>query len=96
MSEFQYIPLYSTCSGFSSGPLICDVYAAKMLFPNSSCSVPFLGKFSATKEMNYSLRVLSTGPVHIKKQTNSVAFKNGVFWDVTPCGSCKKLRLIGT
>jgi hypothetical protein len=23
----------------------------------------------------------------------AVTMKNGVFWDVTPCGSCKKLRL---
>jgi predicted hotdog family 3-hydroxylacyl-ACP dehydratase len=25
-----------------------------------------------------------------------VAMKNGVFWDVTPCGSCKNLRFGGT
>jgi hypothetical protein len=23
-------------------------------------------------------------------------FKNGVFWDVTPCGSCKFLRSVGS
>jgi hypothetical protein len=25
-----------------------------------------------------------------------VTMKNGVFWDVTPCGSCKKRRFGGT
>jgi hypothetical protein len=25
----------------------------------------------------------------------AVTMKNGVFWDVTPCGSCKNLRLGG-
>jgi hypothetical protein len=25
-----------------------------------------------------------------------VAVKNGVFWDVTPCGSCKNRRFGGT
>jgi hypothetical protein len=26
----------------------------------------------------------------------AVTMKNGVFWDVTPCGSCKKQRFGGT
>jgi hypothetical protein len=26
----------------------------------------------------------------------AVAMKNGVFWDVTPCGSCKSRRFGGT
>jgi hypothetical protein len=26
----------------------------------------------------------------------AVAMKNGVFWDVTPCGSCKNRRFGGT
>jgi hypothetical protein len=26
----------------------------------------------------------------------AVTMKNGVFWDVTPCGSCKKRRFGGT
>jgi hypothetical protein len=26
----------------------------------------------------------------------AVTMKNGVFWDVTPCGSCKNRRLGGT
>jgi hypothetical protein len=25
-----------------------------------------------------------------------VTMKNGVFWDVTPCGSCKKYQLVWT
>jgi hypothetical protein len=25
----------------------------------------------------------------------AVAMKNGVFWDVTPCGSCKNRRFVG-
>jgi hypothetical protein len=29
-------------------------------------------------------------------QPNTVALKNGVFWDVTPCGSCKNRRFGGT
>jgi hypothetical protein len=26
----------------------------------------------------------------------AVTMKNGVFWDVTPCGSCKNRRSLGT
>jgi hypothetical protein len=26
----------------------------------------------------------------------AVTMKNGVFWDVTPCGSCKNRRIGGT
>jgi hypothetical protein len=36
---------------------------------------------------------LSNDPTN---KTNSVALKNGVFWDVTPCGSCKNRRFVGT
>jgi hypothetical protein len=32
----------------------------------------------------------------IKKLTNTINMKNGVFWDVTPCGSCKSRRFRGT
>jgi hypothetical protein len=37
-------------------------------------------------------------PCHHKSLVNGTFFnvKNGVFWDVTPCGSCKNRRLGGT
>jgi hypothetical protein len=28
--------------------------------------------------------------------STAVTMKNGVFWDVTPCGSCKNRRVGGT
>jgi hypothetical protein len=31
----------------------------------------------------------------IMDSSMSVAWKNGVFWDVTPCGSCKNRRFGG-
>jgi hypothetical protein len=34
-------------------------------------------------------------PVRFKVFT-VVAMKNAVFWDVTPCGSCKNIRFRGT
>jgi hypothetical protein len=35
--------------------------------------------------------------VHVRFEVfTAVSVKNGVFWDVTPCGSCKNRRLGGT
>jgi hypothetical protein len=34
--------------------------------------------------------------IHIKISKFSLIMKNGVFWDVMPCGSCKNRRFGGT
>jgi hypothetical protein len=42
---------------------------------------------------------LSTGtdvPYVIFETLTAVTMKNGVFWDVKPCGSCKNRRFGGT
>jgi hypothetical protein len=41
------------------------------------------------------LQQLSFSPVRFQVFT-AVTMKNGVFWDVTPCGSCKNRRFRGT
>jgi hypothetical protein len=32
----------------------------------------------------------------VKSNKGSLLLKNGIFWDVTPCGSCKNRRFGGT
>jgi hypothetical protein len=48
-----------------------------------------IGKLGTTLASNIKL---STPRV----TANVVPMKNGVFWDVTPCGSCKNRRIGGT
>jgi hypothetical protein len=42
-------------------------------------------------------RIGELGTTHVRFEVfTAVTMKNGVFWDVTPCGSCKNLRFEGT
>jgi hypothetical protein len=49
---------------------------------------------SQVKVMPTALLVLQVSSVTTFSQKNRL--KNGVFWDVTPCGSCKNRRFGGT
>jgi hypothetical protein len=43
------------------------------------------------------LSFLRRGAIYVRFQgVTAVTMKNGVFWDVTPCGSCKNRRFGGT
>jgi hypothetical protein len=46
----------------------------------------------STEQFLAGLRTASHPRVHCKSQDK----KNGVFWDVTPCGPCKNRRFGGT
>jgi cytidine deaminase len=45
--------------------------------------------------LNYIGHLISVDICKIEVFT-AVTMKNGVFWDVTPCGSCKNRRFEGT
>jgi hypothetical protein len=56
------------------------------------------------KVVRYLKRIVRNGAWMVQSISGGVRFevftavtmKNGVFWDVTPCGSCKNLRFGGT
>jgi hypothetical protein len=39
---------------------------------------------------------IANGFPELKRSGTNQMVKNGVFWDVTPCGSCKNRRFVGT
>jgi hypothetical protein len=39
-----------------------------------------------------SMRYVDLSPLGNKPSSNKQVIKNGVFWDITPCGSCKNGR----
>jgi uncharacterized protein YbcV (DUF1398 family) len=55
-------------------------------------------------EIAYRMASASIAKILRKQQSGRVSFevftavtmKNGVFWGVTPCGSCKNRRFLGT
>jgi hypothetical protein len=77
------------------------VYNTKNYWISGLC--PSSGLLNTTKHKVSVTRPVS---VHPLKRTNfhyvrfevftAVTIKNGVFWDVTPCGSCKNRRFGGT
>jgi hypothetical protein len=44
--------------------------------------------------MKYASHLKALNPMYANSYDEAV--KNGVFWDVTPCGSCKNRRFGGT
>jgi hypothetical protein len=47
--------------------------------------------------MLQSIMMLPTISIFVRFEVFTVVtMKNGVFWDVTPCGSCKNRRFGGT
>jgi hypothetical protein len=61
------------------------------------------GSFSLIKSRNKLQNLLNSCEVSKNssgllsgRYENKLIIKNGVFWDVTPCGSCKNLRFGGT
>jgi hypothetical protein len=52
---------------------------------------------SPVKSAQYPLDKISVAPHSQFEQYGKMkSVKNGVFWDVTPCGSCKNRRFGGT
>jgi hypothetical protein len=49
-----------------------------------------------TLSFSYSLRTRHTSSDSVFLRRNLNAVKNGIFWDVTPCDSCKNPRFGGT
>jgi hypothetical protein len=49
-------------------------------------------------ETDHGLARIQAGrvPEVLTALTTKITLKNGVFWDVTPCGSCKNRRFGGT
>jgi hypothetical protein len=57
--------------------------------------IPFPDKFSYSSAM--CLVELEANALYVRFEVSTaVTMKNGVFWDVTPCGSCKNRRFGGT
>jgi hypothetical protein len=52
-------------------------------------------KHSGVKLVLQNISITFTCCVRLEVFT-AVTVKNGVFWDVTPCGSCKNRRFGGT
>jgi hypothetical protein len=47
--------------------------------------------------LHFSSLVYVTKEIVVRFEVfTAVTVKNGVFWDVTPCGSCKNRRFAGT
>jgi hypothetical protein len=63
------------------------------LYCCSSCSDPESGG-RVFHEMSMNFWILTRHIPEANKR--KVKLKNGVFWDVTPCGSCKNRRFGGT
>jgi hypothetical protein len=56
------------------------------------CSEPMRDKFTTI-----SVRACRLRSFHVRFEVfTAVTMKNGVFWDVTPCGPCKNRRFVGT
>jgi hypothetical protein len=49
-----------------------------------------------TYRVEVSNRFATLFQISSPKMLNHLLHKNGVFWDVTPCGSCKNRRFGGT
>jgi hypothetical protein len=52
-------------------------------------------KIRNRRKMKITERI-GTKKLERKMEGKSAKLKNGVFWDVTPCGSCKNRRFGGT
>jgi hypothetical protein len=51
----------------------------------------------SSKVQNISFALVGTINIHVRFEVfTAVTMKNGVFWNVTPCGSCKNRRFGGT
>jgi hypothetical protein len=76
------------CASFSAQPLAGAVGSQrKFQRPLLPCSHTKLNLVSMLEDNRWLVPILAgTGSL----------LKNGVFWDVTPCGSCKNRRFAGT
>jgi hypothetical protein len=63
-------------------PVVCNLFCSRI--PQTQ----FLFNVVLSK-----LLVYNSSYVHVRFEVfTAVTLKNGVFWDVTPCGSCKNRR----
>jgi hypothetical protein len=70
--------------------VVSNVTAVQICLGFGLC--PSSGILSAGKQLGSK-----TGLVSVRSEVfTAVAMKNGVFWDVTPCGSCNNRRFGGT
>jgi hypothetical protein len=60
----------------------------------TAMNADFLKIFSFGVRYNFLLN--STSDTTKQTKWTAVTMKNGVFWNVTPCGSCKNRRFGGT
>jgi hypothetical protein len=72
-----------------------DVWNERCAFINRVTRIGKLGTTLAVTSNRRSLRTNTTWHVRFEVFT-AVTMKNYVFWDVTPCGSCKDRRFGGT
>jgi hypothetical protein len=56
-----------------------------------------IGELGTTLAVTSNRRTLRRNSASVRFEVfTAVTMKNGVFWDVTPCGSCKNRRFGGT
>jgi hypothetical protein len=105
-------PLQDQLNPIQSSPLNCFRFAKwSHVFRFSDWKIPFVARATLTanslfdivtlRVSNEKCELLLFGGKVISERVRfevftAVTMKNGVFWDVTPCGSCKNPRFGGT
>jgi hypothetical protein len=64
---------------------------------NDDLKVPFIKDVIQEKSINHHDKLGNHSNPYVRFEVfTAVTMKNGVFWDVTPCGTCKNRRFRGT
>jgi hypothetical protein len=75
-------------------PLASDLQPYRSIATASTC-LRRMSDITLNDSHDRLLQTISVTYVRFEVLT-AVTIKNGVFWDVTPCGSCKNRRFVGT